>query len=1440
MQKPLHTFLNHYSIIHHLKSCFTTLSLVFLFIIASTSAFSQTLNPIADAYAWNDNASTNYGSGTTIQSSYNVGNKNDRFIFMKFDISSISGTIINATPRLYGAMLTSSDIFTLYAVSNTSWGENTITYNNMPSFGSALDTIGINTTTGWWTWGNISSYIEGERLAGRTTITLAIRPPATGTNTASFNSRESATNQPELIITACNSYPTITLGSNPSVCAGTTSASLSYSATTNSPTQYSITWNAAALAAGFTNVTNATLPASAITLSVPAAVAASTYSGTLTVKTAAGCTSSGTSISVTVNASPAISQIPSANLIANYKFNGNANDESGNDNGTLQNAPASATDRFGLSNKAYSFNGSNQYVSTANIYLPPANFTISTWFKTTTTTGGLLIGFSGTQTGSSPYYDREIYMNNTGQIYFHVFNSTGNHYLNSTSTYNDGTWHHVTGSLSSTGGLKLYIDGTQIAADPSVLTAQNYIGFWKIGFNTLTGVQSVPSSFYFNGTLDDILIYHRALTATEVATIYNSPDGAGNDGPLCGNGSLTLTATTVSGATYSWTGPNGYTSSNQNPVITNALAYPGVYTVVVSSLGCTSTAYTNVVATSTSFSYTGTPYCSNTTTATVTLNGAATAGAFTASPAGLSLNASTGAINVAASTLGTYTVTNTANGVNGCVSASSASITISAPGTWTGASSTSWNDGTNWLCGVIPDNTTNVIIPSSLFNYPVITSITPEVNNLTLQSGSSITVANGTLKIKGITTTNGGIIDATGGKIEFTGTVAQTVPASLFSSNIVKDMLITNAAGVTLGGAVRITGSLGFGNVNNSVLTTGGFLTMVSISSNSANLLDITNAGVNTGNSVSGLVTVERYVQGKRAYRFLTAPVNSTSSIKVNWMENTNNTSTAVNNNPVPGYGTHITGAGGSTNGFDVTNTNNPSLFTFNTAAQTWSAVPNSNGVFTAGNGYRIMVRGSRSVDLTNNDATPSATTLRATGTLVTGTVTMAKAGAGGTAGMPVLTSVNNAYSYVANPYASAVNWLALDKIDISSTIYVFDPTVSGSNGRGAYVAYNGLLNINNVISSLINNYIQSGQGFFVQTTGLNPSLTFKETYKSTAFRPVFRTAVNELANLSVQLLLPSQVGTPETADGTRVYFSDDFSSSIGDEDSQKFTNLDENIAVLKSEKVLSIEGRKLINGSDTVQLKLWQLTQTNYTLKVGFEKFPENVEGYLEDNYLHTSTPLNSNSETLVPFSITSDAASAAADRFKIVFESLATLPVRLTNVKAYVKNKGVQVDWIAESESNMDIYEVERSADAQHFETIGSAKAANNSTVSTAYNYFDISPNAGNNYYRIKSIDKSGDVKISEVVKVLIAKTEASIKVFPNPVHGNNISIIFSNLPKASYTVTMINSTGQKVYTGNIDHTGGSTVQTIKIKGTLPVGEYQLQVIAGDTVKNIAVSVQ
>ncbi len=348
-----------------------------------------------------------------------------------------------------------------------------------------------------------------------------------------------------------------------------------------------------------------TVAGSSSTAPIPSTITAGSTNNYVS-QTINGCTSPLAIISVNVSSlAPAISQLPNSNIIANYKFNSNANDISGNnDNGTLQNVPALIADRFGNASSAYNFNGSSQYISTATSFPNPGDFSVAIWFKTAVA-GGKLIGFGAQQTGLNTQYDRNIYMDNTGHIYFGINNSSII-YASSTLSYNDNNWHLVTGTVSSTTGLFLYIDGVQVGANALGKVGQSYTGYWRIGYDNINGSwPSQPTNKFFTGALDDALIYSRALSSTEIGTIYNSPDGAGNNGPVCNGSPVTLTSTFLNGATYAWTGPNNFSSTSQNPNFIYSVANSGTYILKVSLNGCSSLGYTNVVSSSTAGLWTG-------------------------------------------------------------------------------------------------------------------------------------------------------------------------------------------------------------------------------------------------------------------------------------------------------------------------------------------------------------------------------------------------------------------------------------------------------------------------------------------------------------------------------------------------------------------------------------------------------------------------------------------------------------------------------------------------------------------------------------------------------------------------------------------------------------------------------------------------------------------
>lgn len=90
-----------------------------------------------------------------------------------------------------------------------------------------------------------------------------------------------------------------------------------------------------------------------------------------------------------------------------------------------------------------------------------------------------------------------------------------------TSSFNDGTWHQVTASMSSA-GMQLYVDGSLAASNKTVTSGQATNGYWRIGYDNLTGWASTPTSRFFAGTRDNVAVYHSALSASNVLADYSA------------------------------------------------------------------------------------------------------------------------------------------------------------------------------------------------------------------------------------------------------------------------------------------------------------------------------------------------------------------------------------------------------------------------------------------------------------------------------------------------------------------------------------------------------------------------------------------------------------------------------------------------------------------------------------------------------------------------------------------------------------------------------------------------------------------------------------------------------------------------------------------------------------------------------------------------------
>jgi len=167
---------------------------------------------------------------------------------------------------------------------------------------------------------------------------------------------------------------------------------------------------------------------------------------------------------------------------------------------------------------ASTFNGTSTGFANTTTGIPgPNTFSIEAWFKTTTTRGGKIVGFGSTATGTSNSYDRHIYMRNDGRLLFGVFNGS-TVTLQSSGAYNDGQWHQVVGALSPAGML-LYVDGRRVASRAAT-NAQAFNGYWRVGGDNLNSWPSQPFSRYFSGSIDDVSIWDKGLTASDVADHY--------------------------------------------------------------------------------------------------------------------------------------------------------------------------------------------------------------------------------------------------------------------------------------------------------------------------------------------------------------------------------------------------------------------------------------------------------------------------------------------------------------------------------------------------------------------------------------------------------------------------------------------------------------------------------------------------------------------------------------------------------------------------------------------------------------------------------------------------------------------------------------------------------------------------------------------------------
>lgn len=203
-------------------------------------------------------------------------------------------------------------------------------------------------------------------------------------------------------------------------------------------------------------------------------------------------------------------------LVAYYPFSGNVNDESEYENHGTVDGPYLDSDRFGIDNSCYSFDGDDDIIrvfDSEQLYLN-RELTLSAWIYPKEIKSQTIIKKAGCIVNGPYKWPWGLSLSATNDMIFTVTTNEGNTFMQARKQgYDINTWYIITGVLKG-GKMYLYING-KLEATESI---EGDIIDDPYTMNIGTRLQ-IPSST-FNGKIDDIRIYNRALKESEVLYLY--------------------------------------------------------------------------------------------------------------------------------------------------------------------------------------------------------------------------------------------------------------------------------------------------------------------------------------------------------------------------------------------------------------------------------------------------------------------------------------------------------------------------------------------------------------------------------------------------------------------------------------------------------------------------------------------------------------------------------------------------------------------------------------------------------------------------------------------------------------------------------------------------------------------------------------------------------
>jgi len=187
--------------------------------------------------------------------------------------------------------------------------------------------------------------------------------------------------------------------------------------------------------------------------------------------------------------------------------------------------------------------------------------------------------------------------------------------------------------------------------------------------------------------------------------------------------------------------------------------------------------------------------------------------------------------------------------------------------------------------------------------------------------------------------------------------------------------------------------------------------------------------------------------------------------------------------------------------------------------------------------------------------------------------------------------------------------------------------------------------------------------------------------------------------------------------------------------------------------------------------------------------------------------------------------------------FTLTANLPVKIASFSASASNNSIVANWETASELNSNSFNVQRSVDGTNFTTVGTVKAVG--IGANSYQFTDIAPADGINYYRLQSVDNDGSYSFSNAVSVQLSSSKSSVSVYPTLVREGKINIRTNEIATGKAIVKVTDLNGRVLQSSTLSVSGGKSVTSYNLS-TSSKGILVVSVETATTKRNFKVVVE